>query len=274
MAQALGPRPFVKWAGSKRLLLAEIVPYVPKDFGTYYEPFLGGGSVFLALDPGKAVLSDACKPLIDTWTAVGRNPDGVSKSATSTELSERAYYEVRAARPTGYLQQAGRFIYLNKGAFNGLYRENLRGEFNVPWGRPKSPFIVDRENLRAVSARLRAPAIEIRCRDFEESIDASDQGDLVFVDPPYVTGHNDNGFIEYNAKIFGWHDQQRLAAALKRAQNRSVHIVATNADHPEIRKLYSFLAMRSFERSSTLAANVAKRGRVRELLMTSEANDG
>lgn len=274
MVQVKGPRPFVKWAGSKRLLLSEILPHMPTEFGTYYEPFLGGGSVFLALNPGTAVLSDACKPLIDTWIAVGKNPDGVFRAATARNLSEAEYYEVRSSRPFGYLQRAGRFLYLNKGAFNGLYRENLRGDFNVPWGRPKSPFIVDRKNLRDVSARLSAPGVEVYCRDFQDSIDASEFGDLLFVDPPYVTGHNDNGFIEYNAKIFGWKDQQRLAAALLGAHERGVNIVATNADHPEIRKLYSFLAMRSFERSSTLAANVAKRGRVRELLMTSEDNDG
>lgn len=268
MSSAPTARPFVKWAGSKRLLIRHLEPYFPAKMDTYLEPFLGGGSVFLHLAPDKAILSDACAPLIDTWRAVGRNPDGVFAAARSHSMDEETYYRVRDTDPVGYLQRAGRFIYLNKAAFNGLYRENREGRFNVPWGRPKSDFVVDRENLKAVSALLRKPGIEVSCADFEETIDRAQAGSFIFADPPYVTGHNDNGFIEYNRKIFRWEDQIRLAAALKRAIERGATVTVTNADHSAIRELYDFLTPRPFVRSSTLAGVTTSRRQVTELILS------
>lgn len=268
------PKPFVKWAGSKRLLLGHLIPHLPSDYDTYLEPFLGGGSVFLHLAPKKAILSDACEPLIATWIAVQRNPEGVFKAATAHSMNEVTYYRVRDAEPAGYLQRAGRFIYLNKGAFNGLYRENLRGKFNVPWGRPKSSFVADKANLKSVAKLLQQPGVSISCADFEVTIDRAAAGDFVFADPPYVTGHNNNGFIEYNSKIFTWDDQKRLAAALKRAATRGATVVVTNADHAAIRELYGYLTPHQFERSSTLAGASSSRRRVTELVLTGGVQRG
>ncbi|WKK70429.1 DNA adenine methylase [Rathayibacter oskolensis] len=213
-------RPFLSWAGSKRKLLDQITPHVPLSFDRYFEPFLGGGSLFLHLRPKEAFLNDACLPLVDTWRAVAKNPSGVYREAVKRPLEKDAYYLARAERGGGYLQRAGRFIYLNKGAFNGLYRVNLKGEFNVPWGASKNGFICDRSNLNGVGEVLRASEAELTHGDFEQVLSRAGAGDFAFVDPPYVTSHNNNGFIAYNEKIFSWDDQQRLAKAVRAAVSR------------------------------------------------------
>lgn len=264
-AQAV--KPFISWAGSKRRLLTQITPHLPTDYEVYVEPFLGGGSLFLQLAPSSAILNDACAPLVDTWNAIARNPSGVHKEAVRRPLEKDAYYRARAERGGGYLQQAGRFIYLNKGAFNGLYRVNLKGEFNVPWGAPKSDFVADKSNLVSVSAALQAVDGGVRHGDFEQVVDRAQAGALLFLDPPYVTSHNANGFIEYNEKIFSWGDQVRLADAAEKARRRGAHVVVTNANHDSVTELYPTFEHVVIERPSTLAASISRRGRTTEILM-------
>ncbi|MDW4571410.1 Dam family site-specific DNA-(adenine-N6)-methyltransferase [Microbacterium sp. M3] len=260
-------QPFISWAGSKRKLLEQIKPHLPSSFDRYFEPFLGGGSLFLHLRPSSAYLNDACLPLVDTWRAVKRNPMGVHREATRRPLDKVSYYEARAERGGGYLQRSGRFIYLNKGAFNGLYRVNLRGEFNVPWGAPKSGFICDLENLEEVSRTLNDADATITHGDFADVLARSSRGDLAFIDPPYVTSHNNNGFIAYNEKIFSWSDQERLAAAARAAVSRGSYVLVTNAHHDSVTALYPDFETIVLERSSTLAASKEKRGRTSEVLM-------
>lgn len=264
-------KPFISWAGSKRRLLAQIMPHVPEEFDRYIEPFLGGGSLFLDLTPPKAVLNDACEPLVETWRAIQRNAVGVHREATRRDLTKDEYYVARAERGGGYLQKAGRFIYLNKGAFNGLYRVNLRGEFNVPWGAPKSGFVCDLDNLIAVQRILAPDRVQITNGDFQPAVDIAGSDDFVFVDPPYVTSHNNNGFIEYNEKIFSWDDQVRLAQAARRATERGATVIVTNANHEKVIALYDGFKRVVLERASTLAAASAKRGRITEVLMIGRA---
>ena len=152
--------PFLRWVGSKRRLLPQLAPHLPNAFGTYHEPFLGAGSLFLSLSPSTARIGDTCSPLIDTWRAVASDPEAVFAAATKWSLDEATFYAVRALRLSDPIELAGRFIYLNRGAFNGLYRENLRGEFNVPWGRPKTDTIVDLEVLRAAAGAIAKPGVE------------------------------------------------------------------------------------------------------------------
>ncbi|MBN9190223.1 Dam family site-specific DNA-(adenine-N6)-methyltransferase [Microbacterium sp.] len=260
-------KPFIKWAGSKRRLLSQIEPYVPRRFRTYVEPFVGGGSLFLHLQPVQAVLNDACIPLVEVWRAVRDDPDGVYAEATRRPLAKEAYYAARAERGGSASERGGRFIYLNKGAFNGLYRVNLKGEFNVPWGAPKSSFIADLDNLRAISEIASTERVELMHGDFQAAMDVAGDGDFVFVDPPYVTSHNNNGFIEYNEKIFSWHDQIRLAASVRAAARRGATLLVTNARHSSISDLYAGFETVVLERPSTIAAAPGKRGRVEELLV-------
>jgi DNA adenine methylase len=243
------------------------VPHLPDVFNCYIEPFLGGGSLFLELMPSNALLNDACQPLVDTWLAVQRNARGVHREATRRSLNREEYYAARAERGGGYLQRAGRFIYLNKGAFNGLYRVNLRGEFNVPWGAPKSDFVCDRDNLLSAQQILDPSRVRITSGDFQAPVDLAGPRDLVFVDPPYVTSHNNNGFVEYNEKIFSWEDQERLAQAASRAVDRGATVMVTNANHEKVTALYANFERIVLERASTLAASSAKRGRTTEVLL-------
>ncbi|MBX3104004.1 MAG: Dam family site-specific DNA-(adenine-N6)-methyltransferase [Cryobacterium sp.] len=248
-------------------MLAQILPYVPQRWDRYIEPFLGGGSLFLELAPTKALLNDACEPLIDTWKAIQRNASGVYREAIRRPLNKEAYYLARAEQGGGYLQRAGRFIYLNKGAFNGLYRVNLSGKFNVPWGAPKSDFISDLQNLRRIGELLSEGEITLTQGDFASTVSGAGEGDLVFIDPPYVTSHNDNGFLEYNERIFSWDDQVRLAEAVNGAVSRGADVLVTNAHHSSVIALYPSFEMVVLERASTLAASRDKRGRTSEILL-------
>lgn len=264
---ARSPRPFVSWAGSKRRLLPQIVRHLPASYGTYFEPFLGGGSLALLLKPQVAFFGDACVPLLDAWRAVKLAPHAVFAQLSNWSLDKQTYYRVRGLIPSRLVERGAQFIYLNRGAFNGLWRVNKSGQFNVPWGAPKTDFVADRENLVAVSRYLRGASTEFSSGDFEPLVELSKRNDLVFLDPPYVTSHNDNGFIDYNEKLFSWSDQARLATTAERARLRGAHVIVTNANHEAVRELYPNFSSHSIERASTLAANSSKRGRVTELLL-------
>lgn len=261
------PRPFVKWAGSKRALLPQIVPYLPDSFTSYHEPFLGGGALLLLLQPTNAVVNDSAPELVNAWRSVRSDVDGVYRSAIRNRLEKAEYYRVRANRSTDAVERAGEFLFLNRGCFNGIYRVNARGEFNVPWGAPKSASIVDEVNLRAVSSFLNEASIDVILGDFEPVVDGAGLGSLVFLDPPYVTRHNSNGFVDYNERIFSWADQVRLALAAERARRRGSHVLVTNAMHSDVTGLYPSFKTIEITRASTLAGDSTKRARSSEVLL-------
>jgi DNA adenine methylase len=261
-------KPFLKWAGSKRKLLHHLLPVVPPDFGTYYEPFLGSGALFFALEPDKAVLADAIPNLIDTYKAVRDDVERVIHYLSRLLPTKEQYYQTRAAKPSDRFASAAQFIFLNKTCWNGLYRVNSRGEFNVPFGWMKSPFVYSSDDLRKCSEILSKKNIKLRCCDFEKVLSSVQEGDLVYLDPPYVTSHYKNGFHEWNARLFTWNDQKRLAEAAREISERGAHVIVTNADHPDIIKLYKGFAIRRFYRHSTLAAVSAFRRPTSEVLMT------
>ena len=181
------------------------------------------------------------------------------------------YYRVRAeGAPTNRFARAARFIYLNRACWNGLYRENSLGQFNVPFGSPKTDSGLDEDNLLACATLLRRAAIQLKVGDFLTNLSEVHKGDLVFLDPPYVTQHNNNGFVEYNRRLFCWSDQIRLANLAEALRARGVHVVVTNAAHSDILRLYPNFFYFEFERSSTLAASAVKRGRVNEAIFFSE----
>lgn len=142
------PRPFLRWAGSKQRLLGQLLPYIPNHTGVYFEPFLGAGAVYFFLEPRAARLSDKCEPLIETYDVVSRRVDEVIEALEPMDVLDKDfYYRVRANTPTDEVARAARFLYLNRAGWNGLYRVNNRGQFNVPYGRPRSGNIMDRSNL-------------------------------------------------------------------------------------------------------------------------------
>jgi len=264
--------PFLRWAGGKRWLVKDHSNVFPKQYGRYIEPFLGSGAVFFHLQPAKAILGDSNAELIDTYRAVREHARGLRTSLLHHQklhtLSSDHYYNIRALSPHTLVERASRTIYLNRTCFNGIYRVNQSGEFNVPKGNRDS--VIKFTDDFAALSKLLANA-DLRVSDFEPLIDEAKKGDLIFADPPYTIRHNLNGFVKYNEVMFSWRDQERLAAALRRASVRGAKIVATNANHSSIRQLYptSKFKLVSRKRPSLISANSTSRGRFNELIITS-----
>jgi len=261
------PRAFLRWAGSKRALLPQFLEVLPKSYRTYREPFLGSGALFFLLQPPSAALSDSCEELIETYKAVRDNPTRLLRYLEPLRPDKALFYEIRASRSRASVRRAAEFIYLNRTCWNGLYRVNAQGEFNVPYGSPKSDTIIDPANLRACSLALKKSAVTIETRDFEAALADVQEGDLVFLDPPYVTGHNNNGFIDYNELIFSWSDQERTAKAARAAASAGAHVIVTNAYHDDVVALYEGFGIRELHRHSTLAGSAKARRPVKEAIL-------
>lgn len=261
------PRPFLRWAGSKRVLLPQLLDALPSTYGTYREPFLGGGSLFFLLEPRHAVLSDSCQDLVATYEAVRDNPSAILRYLAPLRPDRDLYYQIRSNRSSARFKRAAEFIYLNKTCWNGLYRVNAQGEFNVPYGAPRTDDIIDPSNLRACATALSCPEVNLSSEDFEDALLEAEAGDLVFLDPPYVTGHNNNGFVDYNELIFSWHDQERVAKVAISLAAMGVHVLVTNAFHQDVLDLYDGFKIVPLHRRSTIASAASKRGRVTEALL-------
>lgn len=256
--------PLLKWAGGKRKLLSHILPLLPATFQKYFEPFVGGGALFFALAPRHAYLSDKNTDLINAYIQVRDRPEEVLKELRRLKNGHRAYYAVRSATPTNSVTRAARLVYLTTLAFNGLYRVNLRGEFNVPYGRKKHLDPSDAQKIHNASTLLSRAALE--AEDFEKAVERAGEGDLVYLDPPYTVAHANNGFIKYNAKIFSWDDQIRLARVAKSLAARKSSVIVSNADHPSIDRLYDGFGKVTIQRKSVIAASKAFRGAMTECI--------
>lgn len=256
--------PFLKWAGGKRWLTASYEHLIPKSFDRYLEPFLGSGAVFFHVQPRRAVLSDSNAELINTYDQIRLNWQkiaGALRRHQRNHCAEYYYHERARERKAGH-ERAAKFIYLNRVCWNGLYRVNLRGQFNVPIGT-KTSVVLESDNFEQVAALLRRATLF--AADFETILERAGESDFVFVDPPYVTRHNFNGFAKYNDRIFCWDDQERLAAAIRRSAGRGAKILLTNANHASVRALYNGVGSQlTLVRNSVLAADSANRGSTTE----------
>lgn len=258
--------PFLKWAGGKRWLT-----YLTDDFrfsGKYIEPFAGSGAMYFALKPKKAVLCDANDDLILTYRMVRDRPEAIGDLLRKHQEkhSHNHYYEVRANMSIEGIERAADFIYLNRTCWNGLYRVNRRGLFNVPIGT-KNTVMLPSDDWLGVSRLLKGT--KLISGDFEDAIRLAKPGDLIFADPPYTVKHNLNGFVKYNESIFAWQDQVRLATALASAAARGVVIVSTNAAHQSVMDLYGKpFAIQKLNRRNVLAGKASARGVYEELLIT------
>jgi DNA adenine methylase len=258
--------PFLRWAGAKRAHLDRLQDFVPSRYGTYFEPFLGSGALFFHLEPDRAVLGDQIPRLIGTYRAVRDGPSAVHRHISQWPVDSDSYYQVRESQYRSRYERAAQFIYLNKTCWNGLYRVNSTGKFNVPYGRPKSSNIASAQLLLDCAAGLRRD-ITIEVSDFEELANSAKRGDFVFFDPPYVTGHNNNGFVDYNEHLFSWQDQVRLALLVERLARRGVRVMLTNTDHHAVRDLYDGFRIAPIVRQSTIASNPKHRRTVREIIV-------
>ena len=295
-------RPLLKWAGGKRQLLPELRPFYPKAFRRYFEPFLGSGAVFLdlhnagLLDGRDAWLSDINADIVGCYSAVRDDVDAVIAALRAHERAYTAgggahYYEVRdqvfnpvrrdvhaqsepAAAYTPEL--AAMLIFLNRTGFNGLFRLNARGEFNVPHGRNSNPRVCDEDNLRAWSRLMRRPGVRLQVCGFEEALQQPGRGDFVYLDPPYAPLSSTARFTSYTAAGFGEEAQRTLQRAVLRLTVRGASILLSNSAAPQIRALYARdrRAIKAGLHASTVAARRAinsratSRGPVREYLIS------
>lgn len=231
-------KPFLRWAGGKRWLLKHIERIKVIDINNYYEPFLGGASVFLNLNNyNDAFLSDLNEDLIETYISLRDNLEAVISVLKKFENSEVEYYKIRNSNFNEDYERAAKFIYLNKTSFNGIYRVNQKGVFNVPYGfRNNLLDLIEKDNLSAISSKLQN--VNINCHDFEAISNNIERGDFIFLDPPYTVAHEKNGFIQYNQKIFSLDDQIRLSKFVEEINDKGAYYILTNAKHDAILEIY------------------------------------
>lgn len=233
------PRPILKWAGGKTQLLSEITDLLPNKFGTYHEPFFGGGALFFHLQPERALISDANPELANLYWQVAHQVEAVIKALEDYSNNSEAFYECRALdwKALSASAAAARTIYLNKTCFNGLYRVNRKGQFNTPFGHYKNPNICDSDTLRAASVILaRATFL---CCDYKTALNEhAKPGDLVFLDPPYLPISPYSDFKRYTAEQFYEDDHRELAEEVNRLHKLGCHVVLTNSNHPLVHELY------------------------------------
>ncbi|MBW4641808.1 MAG: DNA adenine methylase [Goleter apudmare HA4340-LM2] len=266
------PRPFLKWAGGKSRLIQQYIPHLPKNYKTYYEPFIGGGAVFFYLQPPAAALTDINAELITTYRCVRDQVEEVICLLREHKVRHNRdyYYAVRANSGNTELEQAARLIYLNRTCFNGLYRVNSKGQFNVPLGRYENPNICQEDSLRAASAAL--ASTDIRQADFIDVLNyATSSDDFVFCDPPYHPISNTSYFTSYSQNSFNEKDQERLRNTCAELANRGVKVMISNSDCELIRNLYQQINFKIYPIAAarSINSNTKKRGIIYELLITS-----
>lgn len=233
-------KPILKWVGGKTQLLADILPKVPNQYGKYVEPFFGGGAVFFALRPEKAVIADSNPELINVYVQVRDNVNAVIEKLKEYKNSEECFYEERKKAWTSLPKEeaAARTIYLNKTCYNGLYRVNKKGEFNTPFGRYKNPKICDEDNLRAASGVLQKATII--CGDFRKVLEENtEKGDFVFLDPPYIPVSEYADFKRYTKEQFYTEDHVALAEECHKLYEKGCYCILTNSEHPLVHELYA-----------------------------------
>jgi DNA adenine methylase len=269
--------PFLRWAGGKTWLLKKFDQFLPHDFENYYEPFLGSGAVFfhlkqLGLLNGEVVLSDLNKDLVDCFVQIRDNVDAVIDHLSTYRNEREFYYQMRQISSSAEEEKAARFIYLNRTSFNGVYRVNLNGVYNVPYGFKKYKVLFDFENLREASILLKG--VEIVHRDFQYCAKLVRGKDLIFLDPPYTVAHENNGFVKYNQKIFSWQDQKRLAKTVRAIVSEGAYFVLTNAAHPSIDALFAPSGAKTeLKRFSVIGGKKAKR-EIKSEYVFSNSNHG
>jgi len=263
-------KPFVKWAGGKGQLLDELTKNL-SEFRNYHEPFVGGGALFFRLDAiGKitnAYLNDSNKDLMNAYKVIKENVDSLIKELTSEKYQNKKeiYYRIRAEEPEDEVKRAARFIYLNKTAYNGLYRVNSKGKFNVPFGKYANPTICDAHNLRLVSHALQKA--ELFCEDFSMVLKYAQKEDLVYLDPPYFPLTKTANFTGYTPECFTRKDQDRLHEVFKQLDSKGCFVMLSNSYQPYIEGLYQEFKPEIVYAARAISCKAEGRGKIKELLV-------
>jgi DNA adenine methylase len=264
-------RPFLKWAGGKGQLVPELMRRLPPSFSTYYEPFLGGGALFFALRPAHAVLLDVNQDLVNVYAVVKRKLPQLVESLSRHVYEESYFYSVRQAdRSPDYpnwsdVERASRFIFLNKTCFNGLYRVNSKGLFNVPFGDYTDPTICDTENLTACSHLLSGTTVQ--CGDFRAVENDAVAGDFVYFDPPYAPLNATSSFVGYAKGGFTTEDQTALRDLCDRLAARGVQWMVSNSSAPLVLELYKHYKIERVSATRAINSKGTKRGKIEEIIV-------
>ncbi len=272
------PKPFVKWVGGKRQLLKQFKKmdlYPPSQFdankNTYFEPFVGGGAVFFDLLPKKAFLSDLNSDLVITYNVIKNNIDALIKSLKKHEYEKDYFLKVRAKNPKNLsdIDVASRFIFLNRTCFNGMYRVNSKGQFNVPFGKYTNPLICDEDNLRKVSKALEK--VEIKHQDYKAVLKKAKKGDFIYFDPPYYPISKTASFTTYTTEAFLDKEQIELRDTFLELHKRGCFVMLSNSDTPFINKIYKGfkgVKINKVEAGRSINSKASGRGKITEVLIT------
>jgi DNA adenine methylase len=277
----MNPFPFVKWAGGKKQLLAQYEPFFPTSFRRYVEPFVGGGAVFFYLyrqdrlaGTQPAILVEFLEELVNCYRVIQGQVEDLIAALQAHEPykgDRDYYYEVRhwdrspAYGQRGDVERAARFIFLNRTCYNGLYRVNQRGQFNVPFGRYRNPTICDADNLRAVHQALQGATLLVG--DFERCLDLAEAGDFVYLDPPYHPLSDTANFTSYTSSDFGVEDQRRLAGLFRELDQRGCQVMLSNSCTDLVRELYGDYEQVQVQAARAISSKVSGRGGIPELLI-------
>ena len=276
--RALSPRPFLKWVGGKNQLIQQYLPHFPESYRRYYEPFVGGGAIFFRLQPEQSFLADINIELVNVYRCVREQVEDLITLLENHQAlhGQEHFYAVRSQPTTSddwflegnNLERAARLIYLNKTCFNGLYRENSKGQFNVPIGSYEKPTICDSELLRVASLALQSAQIERS--SFDAILDhANSSEDFVYFDPPYYPISSTSKFTNYSRYSFGEADQIRLKEVFAELSDRGVKVMLSNSDCPFIRDLFNGFNIHTINANRNINCNTEKRGKITEVLVTS-----
>lgn len=260
-------KPPVKWAGGKSQLIEQFRPLFPRHFKKYLEPFVGGGAVFFELQPQEAVLIDSNPELINFYTVVRDHLEALLADLARHENTAEYYYHIRSLDPDHMdpVGRASRFLYLNKTAYNGLWRVNRKGQHNVPYGRYKNPQYRDEENLKRVSKALRSA--ELLCADFTEVLKYAEKGDFIYLDPPYHPLNKTANFTSYTSDAFTEADQERLAETFRVLDARDCKVMLSNSDTEFIRDLYRDYRITTVTARRAINCRADRRGPISELVV-------
>lgn len=268
--------PVIKWVGGKRQLLHELVNYMPKKYNVYFEPFIGGGAFLLKLLPTNAIINDANEELINMYKVIREHPQElINQLIIHQKNNSKEYYlRIREVDRTGEIkkytdiQRAARLMYMLRVDFNGMYRVNSKGQFNVPYGKYKNPKIVNDDNIYKLSEYFNSSNIKMMYGDFEKSVNNAKAGDLVYFDPPYIPLTKTSSFTSYTANNFNLEDQKRLANTFFNLSKKGVNVMLSNSDTELTRKLYDKANIHEVRANRAINSNGSKRGKISELIIT------
>jgi len=267
------PKPFLRWAGGKSRIVKHLIQFLPNEpFSEYWEPFLGAGALFFALSPERSHLSDVNRDLISCFSAIKHNTDLVYRYLREhlAKNSEDYYYQIRGQYNTcgQSIAQAARFVYLNRAGFNGIYRVNRRGEYNVPYGHKEPPPAPSRNDLMQASELLQRATLSDCSYEVAISENALGSRDLVYLDPPYPPLNSTSNFNHFTPSRFPWREQRRVAEIARVAKDKGCFVMISNSDVGQIRELYTDWHIHTLPVKRSVAAN-GSRHYAAELVITS-----